>query len=532
MVIKTLSLENPFADYGSIITGHRFVGRIEAIKTIHNRILGESYGNIAIMGLPRIGKTCLAWNAMMPLKDELSQKKHFLSFIGVSTVSNSNDFFKLLISSTLDEIEFSEENGAVFSKLQSIYDKLRAVEKDRFEFTNHVQKFFKFLKRSGVRVTYILDEFDYAEKIFSVSDFQTLRQLSSQPETQICLITVSRRTIQEIEPENGAISNFYGVFSDLRIGMFSDLDISDYWKHTSSIGIEITEAYQKKVEYLAGRHPYLIDLLNYHIFNDLKANSESNFEKVVETTESTIRLTLYNSFDSTLGLLHSENLYAKAFQLVLGPVYDVSSSDEQKLLKYEFLKEVNQVTKETLLKRSLGVQNIQKHSSYICFSEFFTKYWNLKFSETNYWPLWETTEKGLRELVKVHLDEKYGDDWLTEYKLEYASSDGKMKGIGNLEYVRGSTKIEFGNLASNHLIDYTFPRDIYNLFISSDWHWFGQVFGNNLKDWGKKFTLLSTVRNPIAHSNSEFIPQETINLCKIYCSEILEKIKSWHDSRR
>ncbi len=293
-------------DYGSIITGSRFVGRLEAIKTIHNRVLSESYGNIAIMGLPRIGKTCLAWNSMMPLKDELSQKKHFLSFIGVSTVSNSNDFFKSLISSTLDEIEFSEENEAIFSKLQSIYDKLRTVEKDRFEFTNHVQKFFKFLKRSGVRVTYILDEFDYAEKIFSVSDFQTLRQLSSQPETQICLITVSRRTIQEIEPENGAISNFYGVFSDL--------DISDYWKHSSSIGIEITDAYQQKVEYLAGRHPYLIDLLNYHIFNDLKSNSESNFEKIIKTTESTIRLTLYNSFDSTLIYYILKTYATKAFR--------------------------------------------------------------------------------------------------------------------------------------------------------------------------------------------------------------------------
>ena len=50
MVIKTLNTENPFADFGGIVEGERFVGRSNAINAIHSRVLGTSYGNIAIMG--------------------------------------------------------------------------------------------------------------------------------------------------------------------------------------------------------------------------------------------------------------------------------------------------------------------------------------------------------------------------------------------------------------------------------------------------------------------------------------------------
>ena len=129
--------------------------------------------------------------------------------------------------------------------MQSIYNDLKVNQNDRFEFLNQVKKFFKFCKRSNIRTTFILDEFDYSESIFSVADFQFLRELSTLPETKICLVTVSRRTIQELEPENGAISNFYGVFSELHLGLFDNNDISLYWKSFACEEIGISEEYTK-----------------------------------------------------------------------------------------------------------------------------------------------------------------------------------------------------------------------------------------------------------------------------------------------
>ena len=63
-------MENPFADFGSIVYGDRFIGREEEIKAVQNRIFGKAYGNLAIQGLPRIGKSSLAWKAILEFKDK------------------------------------------------------------------------------------------------------------------------------------------------------------------------------------------------------------------------------------------------------------------------------------------------------------------------------------------------------------------------------------------------------------------------------------------------------------------------------
>ena len=138
MVIKTLNTQNPFSDYGSIVKGKRFVGRKNEIEAIHNRVLGQNYGNIAIMGLPRIGKTCLAWNALIPIKDDLAKDGNFISLVYVGKITSSNEFFKQLIYQTIEEIElFNNPNfSELLVKLQSIQKQIKQAENDRFEFTN------------------------------------------------------------------------------------------------------------------------------------------------------------------------------------------------------------------------------------------------------------------------------------------------------------------------------------------------------------------------------------------------------------
>ena len=46
---------NPFASAGSIIEGDAFVGRTAEIRNISERLFGEEFGNIAIVGIPKVG---------------------------------------------------------------------------------------------------------------------------------------------------------------------------------------------------------------------------------------------------------------------------------------------------------------------------------------------------------------------------------------------------------------------------------------------------------------------------------------------
>ncbi len=527
MVIKTLDSQNPFSDYGQIIIGNRFAGRKEEVQTIHNRVLGEAYGNIAIMGMPRIGKSSLAWNALMPLKEEQLIKQNILSFIYVGRLGNSTDFFKQLLNQVLEELELIGSNESLFSKLQSIYETIKT-EQNNFEFKNLVQKFFRLLKRKGFRATFVLDEFDHVASIFTVSDFQLLRELASQPETQICLVTVSRRTIQEIEAENGAISNFCGIFSDLRLGLFNNSDITEYWNSLNQFEIEVSDEYKKSIDYLVGRHPFLIDMCNYEVYNLMAKNQIIEFKIKTIDLESGLRLALYYNFDKIINLLKDEKLYDKALQLILGPIYDVTISDEQKLLKYEFIRQVSFLEKYSLLKREYEVRN-QNLVSYACFSDYFTELLNLKYNDIDFWPLWKETERAVRDLIKAWIAEIFDDDWEIAYLKKNANSGGKPTGIEKLRSTRTYSIKKFGN-SSTHLIDYTFPRDMYDLFISSDWDWFKQVLGDEKKEWGKRFNFLADIRNPVAHNNSEFISIDDFNLAKKYCETIVERITIWRNN--
>jgi hypothetical protein len=527
MVIKALNTQNPFSDYGQLIKGKRFAGRKPEVQTIRNRVIGESFGNIAVMGMPRIGKSSLVWNALIAIKDEQIIKGNIIITIYVGEISTSIDFFKSLVHKVVAELEFISNNKSQnIDKLITIYHELR-IAQERFDFDNLIDKFFKFLNKFGYRATFILDEFDNISRFFTVADFQRLRKLASQEEWKICLVTVSRRTIQEIEPENGAISNFYGIFSDLRLGLFSKEDILEYWDIVKSFEIEISEDFKRQVKYLVGHHPFLVDLYNYEAFNLAASQKEVSSDSLSLKMESELKLNLYDNFEKVLKLMKEEGLYSKAIQLILGPVYDVTPIDEQKLLKYQFIRLIDNTEKIKILKHDLGIKKDNSNHSYVCFSDYFTELINLKFSDIDYWPLWNQTEKNVREIIKEYISEIFGDNWELSYLKKHEKSEGKLKGIQKLDEVRSYTKNKFGSLASSNLIDYTFPRDMYDLFISSDWPWFEKVFGESKSEWGKRFNTLAEIRNPIAHNNSEFISPEDLKNAKKYCEIIINRITQW-----
>jgi hypothetical protein len=64
----------------------------------------------------------------------------------------------------------------------------------------------------------------------------------------------------------------------------------------------------------------------------------------------------------------------------------------------------------------------------------------------------------------------------------------------------------------------------------SDWTWFQKILNSNTKqDWQAKFYLLGKIRNPIAHSNRDFVLQDEQTKAKEICKELIEKIKTWKE---
>ena len=196
--MATQSLINPVADYGGIVCGSRFVGRKGELQQIQQRVLGQSYGNLAIMGLPRIGKSSLAWQAIMEKKEFLLEEKTLPVFFQVGSCDSAEVFYKQFVCYIHDELEFicdderyNKFSSKILAELQQANEKSVIIPL--------VQKYFKLVKRLGYKIVYVLDEFDSVQSFFSVADFQTLREISTKPDTKICIVTCSRKTIQEIE---------------------------------------------------------------------------------------------------------------------------------------------------------------------------------------------------------------------------------------------------------------------------------------------------------------------------------------------
>ena len=57
-------MANPFADFGATIYGKRFIGRNHELRLIDSRLFSEAgFGALAVIGLPRVGKTSLLLEA-------------------------------------------------------------------------------------------------------------------------------------------------------------------------------------------------------------------------------------------------------------------------------------------------------------------------------------------------------------------------------------------------------------------------------------------------------------------------------------
>lgn len=140
------SLNNPFSGYGGIVFGEKFIGREEALRQIRQRVLGENYGNLAIIGLPRIGKSSLAWQGIMQHRDELIATKSIPIFMEVGSCNNSSEFFTRLIELSFEELELNFDKSRCFPLAKKCLENLRT------EFnTELVQKYFRILKREKIK---------------------------------------------------------------------------------------------------------------------------------------------------------------------------------------------------------------------------------------------------------------------------------------------------------------------------------------------------------------------------------------------
>lgn len=525
--MATKTLNNPFSGYGVIVCGERFVGRQDAINTIRQRVLGQEFSNLSITGLPKIGKSSLVYHSLYHNRAELVKDKTIVVYYQIGSTRSSFEFFKKLLFKTDEQFEeFFEEDERYQNYISPLLEKARMLT-DIEDLTDYVEKYYKKLRRWGYKIIVILDEFDKAQDIFELADFQELREISYEPENKICLVTCSRKTLDDIEQKVGSLSHFARIFTDCPLRMFDSSEITEYWERVKE-SYPVDDEYKKSINYMAGGYPWLMDVVNdyFYMHSSEQVSSDDKYNGV--------KLALMLGLDEMVSTLQKEDLLNAAIQLVIGPYYNVTKVQEHRLLQYGFIKSVPIYEKNRLFGGN-QVGPAFGNEAYVCFSEFCTlDLYRRYYADIPYFSTWGIIENKLRGLVKTYLSEKYSSNWESEM-LDYLVSNPPYRGFDTNKWETNVQRLKrnmkdmvstFPAMKGNHIVDFTLTSQIFDIFIKWDWSWFGSIFKGDKLTWHGKFDHLSKVRNPVMHNNPGDIKAD-IDLAKQYCTEIESAISTW-----
>jgi len=497
--------ENPFADYGGIVHGDRFIGRHDSLRVVENRVIRpQESGNLAIIGDYRIGKSSLVYKAVMECRDRLIARKQLPIWLNLATFDQASLFFRSLVTRTYDELEDLDwlTEAIVTAANRALEDELSWTEG-----YGRIQRFFEKIRRAGFRILFILDEFDHARYLFrgDISGFQGLRELSYRPEWRVTFITTSRRTLRDIELQTKAISTFDLIFHKHYLGMFDELDRQDYFARLSSVGINTTSFITERVDFYCGSHPYLLEMLGYEIVELFRERP------LVDVDQAARRIgrSFLDQYDHMIRILSEDGSLNKMLQILFGPVVDVKQTDVDEFQRY-------------------GLIQPTKQENYEAFSPYFQTYLKLVERQRDLWPIWRETEIALRDIITSKMLEQYGEQW----------SDKMEKSRPNLgqifERCRVAQKNEeksFGSRASYNLVDFTYPHDLFAI-IFAEWHTFKSVFGKDKTYWDQRAQLLAKIRNPLAHNRDQSLYDYERQVAEGYCKEILSNLNSSSDNER
>ena len=494
-------VENPFADYGKIVRGRRFIGRKEIISVIENRIIQPTNpGNLAIIGVHRIGKSSLTYKAIIEQKDKLIGKGILPIWIGLSSYDQPLEFFHSLVDECVNEMEDLNWLTAEIQRSAA-----RALEPNAT--WDRIKRFFKKVQNAGYGTLFILDEFDQARHLFEgETAFQRLRELADYPDYRLSLVLTSRRSIGDIERLAGSTSPFHNIFQVQRLAMFSDEDLEIYFSQFLSIGISISSISRERMLFYCGAHPYLLEMLGCEIVESFHQNQEIDVDKAADTISQSI----FEHYDDMIRLLREEGALDKLIQILFGPVIDVKHADVTELQNY-------------------GLIKLTEQGTYVAYSEHFHDYLKLYERSTEFaadlWPIWRDTEKALREVITITMLNTHGENWI----------EMLQKTRPNLERIfdtcRDAQQKEeksFGDRASQNLIDFTYPADLFEIICAKGlWReYFQPIFGNDPNYWDERKKLLAKFRNPLAHNRPEILQPHELMIIEGYCTEILECVRN------
>ena len=485
---------NPYADCGVTVTGGRFIGREGELRTIASRIFGATgFGSIAVIGLPRMGKTSLISEAIRRAEESNPVwRSTVVVRSNVGTAESVDGLFRLLIDDLAESLrERGLEDGLVDRRIAE------AIAAPAVGF-GEVRTVFRALRRARIRSVCVLDEFDAGRRVFENTPqcFHWLRELCSNPEFKAAVVLVAKRRLQDVARLAGHESDYWAnVLMTLPVKPFSDGDVQEFFSRLANEGVVLDHAGQTEVLARCGGHPCLLDAFAFHAWNLVDTGREVS----VEWIEATCGKLLDDYFKQVSTVLKDGPMLSKAVQVFVGPQWDVTSADVDALCE-------------------LGVALRDEEGVLRGFSITFEEYLRVVELDIDIWSLWHDTERAVREVLEQHLKKKFGSNWPEEL---CRAKPQRKELVESCRKKRAGDQKRFGRRAEASLLAYTYPKELYDL-MCDDWMMLAApLLGRDKNKWALNFDVLSKVRTAVAHNREEVVGDGERLQAKGVCKEIL-----------
>lgn len=397
-----------------------------------------------------------------------------------------------LMQPHLDEID---------PRLKRSFDRATADGLEWLEVRTRTEEFLSQVRKRGLRVVLILDEFDAAREVFRTQPgaFQALRAIAYNPEPNVGLVTTSRRELREIvDMADPVESTFPGIFRSVYLTCFDKEDLTALAARLDSCdGARLVP----RLFEMSGGHPYLASHLLDRLWTETQGAVPLPMDVAVRALREPMPPEFQQYYADLQDLMRADGRTEALLEIVLGPQLTATQDDAESLLQ------------QGLIRKS--------GPGYTAFSDHFMRFLTLLSRELSPWETWNAVENGVRGLVERTFQAKYGEDWPSACRRSHPEI-GDI--IDRCTEMREYEQRNFGRRASTRLIDFTYPGDLFDL-MSSHWGLFAPIMKKNKQYWRERFVLLKKVRNPMAHSRAHSVGAADLKLFDVYCTELLELIK-------
>lgn len=486
---------NPFATVGHPVYGDAHVGRAEELRIVRERVLEQPVaGATAIIGPPRIGKSSLAYHLFMRPEARQAYPRLLPVWMNVRTQGGITKVLRRLVDEVWELLDEAAPECAGDRRLVRARDRVLAEGAPWLEVQLETQEFLRLVRRRDWRVVLVLDEFDAAREVFRAEPgtFQALREMAYNLDWNIGLVTTSRRELRDIvdmaDPDE---STFAGIFRSVFLTCFED----DELVQLAARAAEAPGPVDRLAE-LTGGHPYLASVLLDRVCS---AGVPGGSLKVAIDRHATPLPAEFQYYYRDLeDLLRTDGRLRAILEVVLGPQLEVTPEDAQILLQQGLL--------------------VVRGDTYRAFSEDFQHYLTVIGRSLGHWDNWMAVEQRVRDLVESGFIARYGEDW--EGGLRKARGPKVAPLLDRCAELRDRELRTYGDRASVRLLDFTYPRDLYDL-MASHWDVFGKLLGRDKAYWEVRFALLAKVRNPMVHNRMGVVTPLEQSMFRTYCDELM-----------